>query len=376
MIEIHGTTDAKFAKLRDAFASCFAELDEHGASVAVVLEGKPIANLWAGHADIRRTRPWQENTLTNVWSCAKGVVAAAVAIGIERDLLRYDEPIAKVWPEFAAHGKEAIPLDLVMSHRAGLNGLNHDAPENIILDWKAYTHALANMAPNYDPGSACVYHALSYGHLAYEPLRRVTGTSAGQFISRDIASPLGAEFYIGVPASEDSRCAEMVLGLGANDWITQILASRYPQSCSNPTPDGNAPNMRAWRAAEIPGGNGHCTALGLAKIYGDLASARSKLLKRSTLTEALRLRFRGLDEGAQSEIAWAAGFRLEDPSAYGTQASIGTFGHAGWGGSVAFGDPEVQLGFAFVTNHMLAYSDGIDPRRRRLTNAVYDAISI
>jgi CubicO group peptidase (beta-lactamase class C family) len=375
MVNIHGTTDPRFAKVRNAFASNFEDGLEHGAGVAVMLDGKLVVDLWGGHADASKTREWKQDTLVNVWSCTKGVVATAVAICVERSLLRYDEPIAKVWPAFAANGKEAISLDLVVSHQAGLNGFSNPVGEDIIYDWAAYTTALAAMAPNWKPGTTCAYHALSYGHLAGEPLRRVTGKSIGQFISKEIAAPLGVEFFVGIPESEDHRTAKIIEGPKTNNWVDEVLKSKYPQSCKNPTPVASAPNHRRWRATEIPGGNGHCSAAGLACIYGDLVSGNSKLIHRDTLAEASRVRFRGLDESFNIDTVWGAGFRMEDPNAYGARASTKTVGHGGWGGSVAFGDPEAKLGFAYVTNHMLGFDDGIDVRRKNLSDAVYDALS-
>jgi CubicO group peptidase (beta-lactamase class C family) len=302
------------------------------------------------------------------------VVATAVAICVERGLLRYDEPIAKVWPAFAANGKEEISLDLVMSHQAGLNGFSKPLGEDIIFDWEAYTNALAAMTPNWKPGTACAYHALSYGHLASEPLRRVAAKTIGQFIREEIGRPLGIDFHVGVPEPEDHRAAEIIEGPKTYNWVDEVLKSKYPQSCRNPTPIATSPNHRRWRAAEIPGGNGHCSAAALASMYGDLVSGNSKLLSKDTLAEASRVRFRGLDESFNIDTVWGAGFRMEDPNAYGSRASSKTIGHGGWGGSVAFGDPEARLGFAYVTNNMLGFDDGIDVRRKRLTGAVYDVL--
>jgi CubicO group peptidase (beta-lactamase class C family) len=370
MTQISGQADPRFKNLKDAFASSFADGLEQGAGVAVMLDGKLVAEFWGGHADVAKTKTWACDTLVNVWSCTKGVLAAAVAIAAGRGLLRYDEPIATYWPEFAAEGKDKITLDLVMSHRAGLNGWTAPLNEETLHDWDKSCALLAAQKPIYEPGTICAYHALTYGHLAGAVLQRVTGQTPGAFIRSEIAERLGADFHVGVPESEDYRCAEMIAGRGVSDWIDNMQKTALPHSTRNPTPRATAPNDRRWRAVEIPGGNGHATAVGLASIYGDMVSGASQLMSKETLALASRMRFKGTDESFNNPACWAAGFALEDIS----RASPRTIGHGGWGGAMGFGDPEARLGFAYVTNHMLGFDDGIDPRRQRLIDAVYDAL--
>jgi CubicO group peptidase (beta-lactamase class C family) len=372
-VPIQGQVDARFAGLRDAFASCFADGFEHGGAVAVMLDGKLVADLWGGHADKARTRPWQRDTLVNVWSATKGVMSLAIAMLVERGKLSYDRPIADVWPAFAANGKQAITLDIALSHRAGLDGLDAPLADADLYGWEPYVNALAAMAPHWAPGSLCVYHALSFGHLAGEPLRRVDGRPVGRFIAEEIAGPLGIDFYVGLPASEDHRVAEMIEGPKASDWVKQVLASPFPHSCLHPRPVATQPNDRGWRAAEIPGANGHGDARALASIYGSLASGKSPLLSPAGLAAATATRFDGIDPAFGTPCAYGAGFRLLDPQ-YGARASAQCIGHTGWGGTLAFGDPASGLGFAYVTNHMLGFDDGIDPRRQRLVDAVYAAL--
>ncbi len=370
MTQISGQADTRFTHLKDAFASSFADGLELGGGVAVMLDGKMVAELWGGHADAAKSKPWARDTLVNVWSCTKGVLATAIAIAAERGLLRYDVPIANYWPEFAAEGKDKITLDLVMSHRAGLNGWTAPLSEDTLHDWEKTCALLAAQKPISEPGSVCAYHALTYGHLAGAVLQRVTGQTPGAFIRSEIAQRLGADFHVGVPESEDHRCAEMIGGRGVSDWIDAMQKTAFPHSTRNPTPQATAPNNRRFRAAEIPGGNGHGTAAGLAAIYGDLMRDASQLMSKETLALASRMRFKGTDESFDSPACWAAGFALLDIA----RASPSTIGHGGWGGAMGFGDPEARLGFAYVTNHMLGFDDGIDPRRQRLIDAVYDAL--
>jgi CubicO group peptidase (beta-lactamase class C family) len=374
---IQGRTDARFARLCEAFASCFADGLEHGASVSVFADGKMVADLWGGHADAARTRPWRADTLVNVWSVTKGVVALAVAMLVERGKLAYQAPIAKVWPEFAANGKDAITLDLAMSHQAGLNGLSVPMDDAGLYAWFPYVEALAAMAPLWEPGSRCAYHAISYGHLAGEAMRRADGRMPGRFIADEIAAPLGVPFFIGLPEAEDHRVAAIISGPKNSDWIAELRKSEYPHSTWNPELIDVRPNDRAWRAAEIPGGNGHATAGALARIYGMMACGGTldgkRLISREGIAAATRERFRGMDASFGTPSAFGAGFQL-DEACYGRRASAGSFGHTGWGGSVAFADPGAGIGFAFLTCRMLGFDDGNDPRRERLVEAVYDCL--
>jgi CubicO group peptidase (beta-lactamase class C family) len=366
---IAGTTDPKFVRVREAFAANFASGLEHGGGVAVMLDNQPVVELWGGHADAAKTRPWRQDTLINVWSCTKGVMATAMAMLVERGKLDYAAPVARWWPEFATGGKEKITLDLVLSHQAGLNGITVPMDEAGLLAWDPYVAALAAMAPLWEPGSRAIYHALSYGHLAGEILRRVDGRSPGRFVAEEIAGPLGADFFIGLPEREEHRVAEMIEGPKASDWVPYVLASPFPHSCMNPSLSATSPNHRAWRAAEVPGGNGQATAPGLAKIYAALASGGGGLIRQETIAEAARPRVRGIDESFGSPTAFAAGFQIDNPL-----TGKDSFGHSGWGGSYGFADPEAKLGFAYVTNRMLGFDDGIDLRRKSLIDAVYASL--
>ena len=375
-MNIEGTCDPCFAGVRDAFAICFDQGLEHGGGVSVVVNGKTVVDLWGGHADGARTRLWRQDTLINVWSSTKGVVALAIAMLVERGRLDYAAPVARYWPEFAAGGKERITLDQVMSHQAGLNGLAVPMDEAGLLAWTPFVDALAAMAPLWEPGSRCVYHALTYGHLAGEVLRRVDGRSIGRFIAEEIAGPLGADFHVGLSASEDARVAEMIEGPKASDWVDFVRTSPFPHACDNPAPRALAPNDRAWRAAEVPGGNGQSTAHALARVYGMMATGGTwegrTLISRAAIEEAARPRFRGTDESFAAPAVVAAGFQMEDPT-YASRASPQTFGHGGWGGAFGFADPGAGVGFGYVTNRMLGFDD-LDPRRKVLIDAVYNAL--
>lgn len=366
--DIHGTTTPAFAPLRDAFADCFT-LGQHGGSVAVVHRGELVAELWGGHTDAAATKPWQQDTLVNVWSTTKGIAAICMAMLVDRGFAAYDDPVAKHWPEFAANGKADITLGEALSHQAGIDGLSVPMDLDGLYAGDPYAQALAAMAPLWPPRSRSVYHSISLGTLIAEPLRRITGQSIGQFLAAEIAKPLNADIFIGLPLSEDARTAELIEGPKASDGVTATLAGPYPHAWRNPSIRPTEPNTRAWRAAEIPGANGHATAKALALIYGDLVSGHSKLLSPAALREATKPRFDGMDAASQTPAAYGAGFGLLQQN-----ARPGSFGHSGWGGAFGFADPAEGFGMGYTTNHMLGFDDGIDPRRKALVETLYQVL--
>ncbi|MEZ5639491.1 MAG: serine hydrolase domain-containing protein [Burkholderiaceae bacterium] len=373
-----GTTAPRFAAVRDAFEQNLADGLEHGGAVAVWLDGQPVVDLWGGTRDLADRVPWQRDTLVNVWSVGKGVVALAVAMLVERGKLDYAAPVAQYWPEFAANGKQDITVDQVMSHQAGLDGLPVPVSEEQRQAWYPVIEVLQAMKPHWPPGSVCVYHPETYGYLAGELVRRVDGRSIGRFVAQEIAEPLAVSFFFGLPESQDHRVAQLSASDEAYDWVRQGAASAYPHAYRNREFSATAPNERGWRAAEMPAGNGHSDARSLAKIYGALAAGGivdgHQLIGRRALARAVAERFHGVDASSGAPTIFGAGFRI-GAIGFGPHVGDGHFGHTGWGGSVAFADPARGLGFAYVTNRMLGFDHGVDPRRARLLDAVYAALA-
>ncbi len=374
---VNGNAVQGFEAVRAAFQANLDSGLEHGGAVAVWLDGQPVVDLWGGTRDLADRVPWQKDTLVNVWSVGKGVVALAVAMLVERGLLDYDAPVARYWPEFAANGKQGITVDQVMSHQAGLDGLPVELTDAQHQAWSPVVAVLEAMKPNWEPGSVCVYHPETYGYLAGELVRRVDGHSIGRFVAQEIVEPLALSFYFGLPEAQDHRAAQLSASEKAYDWVRQGKASAYPHAYRNRVFSATAPNDRSWRAAEMPGVNGHSDARSLAKLYGALAIGGTidghQLVSSRTLANACAERFNGVDACSGAPTIFGAGFRI-GATGFGTHVGSGHFGHTGWGGSVAFADPSRRLGFAYVTNRMLEFDNGIDPRRARLLDAVYAAL--
>jgi CubicO group peptidase (beta-lactamase class C family) len=356
-----------FEPLRDAFAAHFERNDEFrelGAALVVYEAGEKVVDLYGGHLDEARVRPWSAGSLANIWSASKGVTAVAVAQLVDAGLLDYEAPVATWWPEFAQGGKEAITLDQVMSHRAGLNGFDEFTEPEDLYDWHLAAGRLARQAPLWPPGSTASYHGMTYGVLAGEIVRRASGLSPRDYLRQRIAEPLGADLWLGAPPARLADVADIIPPLPDQQRIElNPIAARC---VANPVPNAAAANHPAWRAAELPAVNVHASADGLARLYGALANrgrlGTATLLSEAAIAEMVRPRGAPRDEmlGARQ---WAAGVALNLGGLYGERADA--FGHSGWGGSFGCADPQTRRGIAYIANRMGSALNG-DTRARAL----------
>lgn len=381
--EIHGHCAKGFEAVRETLAAGFDRGEEIGAAVAVVVGGESVVDLWAGHADPARTRPWQRDTIANVYSTTKGVVAILALRLVEQGRLDLDAPVARYWPEFAQAGKDRITTRQLLSHRGGLPALRDFLPPDALFDWGTMTAALAAETPWWEPGTAHGYHAVTYGWLVGEVIRRVTGRSVGTVLREELAGPLGLDFQIGLPAADDAHCADLAAPLPAvpegepnlmelilsDPTSVTALAFINPPSLAMP----GTVNSREWRGAEIPGANGHGTARALARLYGAIADGGDAdgvhVLAPETARMAAVQHSLGPDLVLQLSTRFGLGFMLSQPGdAFGPNE--GAFGHPGAGGSAAFADPKARVGFSYVMNRMGPYIL-LDPRAKALIAATY-----
>lgn len=381
--EIHGEVAKGFEPVKDALAASFARGEEIGAAVAMQVGGETVVDLWAGHADPAKTRPWERNTIANVYSTTKGVVAILAHRLVEEGALDLDLPVCKYWPEFEQAGKGGIRVRDLLSHRAGLPAVREVLPSEALYNWDAMTSALAAETPWWEPGTAHGYHAVTYGWLVGEVIRRVTGKSVGTYLRDEITGPLGLDFTIGLAASEDPRCADLepltaapaMEGPNLMEVILSDPTSVTAMAFCNP-PDLMLPdtvNSRAWRGAEIPGANGHGTARALATLYGTVANGGDlggvHVLGPEAAAAAATEHSYGPDLVLQLRTRMGLGFMLSQPGdAFGPNE--GAFGHPGAGGSVAFADPKARVGFSYVMNRMGPYIL-LDPRAKALIDVSY-----
>jgi CubicO group peptidase (beta-lactamase class C family) len=380
---VEGECQARFAPVREVFAKSF-ESGEIGAAVSVTIANESVVDLWGGHRDGARTQPWARDTIVNVYSTTKGMTAICANRLIERGLLDLDAPVARYWPEFAAAGKQPIPVRWLLSHQAGVPALREDVPRSSRLDWMFWTEALAAEAPWWEPGTQHGYHALTFGHLVGELVRRVDGRSLGRFFREEIGEPLGLDFHIGLAAEHDARVAQIIPApRAASDSPDPFAAARRnPQSLvgrvfGNPTFEPEAVNTREWRAAELPAVNGHGTARGLARVYGALACGAAldgvQVLSPEQIARATTEQAKGPDAVLTPlHSRFGLGFMLTQPMIpFGPNPR--SFGHPGAGGSIAFADPDAQLGFAYTMNQMQTGLGG-DARGFALIGALYSAL--
>jgi CubicO group peptidase (beta-lactamase class C family) len=374
---VQGTVAPGFEAAREAFTANFAragDYQEVGASFAAFHRGRCVVDLWGGTRDRARQIPWTKDTLINVWSSTKGVTATAVAMLVDRGQLSYEDKVAKHWPEFAANGKENITVAQIMSHRAGLNGFAEPTTIEDMFDWKACVAKLARQKPAWPPGTASSYHAMTYGWLAGEIARRISGKSLGTFVRDEIGGPLGADVFVGLSQSEERRVAEMIGPLRAAP--TPPLSDVAMLALVNPQQNPEAPNGRAWRAAEIPAANGQASAMGLARVYAALAGDGSldgkRLLAPATIKRMTAPMTANNDRDALLGFvdSWAMGVILNTPGVYGPNKRA--FGHSGWGGSFGCADPDAQVSIGYVCNQMGPDLVG-DPRTAELCSAVLSA---
>jgi CubicO group peptidase (beta-lactamase class C family) len=361
-IEIHGACEPRFAPVREAFARSFREGGEVGAAVAVHVDGALVVDLWAGHKDFARTQPWQRDTLVNVYSTTKGVTALAAHRLVDEGKLDLDAPVAKYWPEFAQAGKGAIPVRFLLSHRAGLPAVRKLLPNEALYDWHAMTEALAAETPWWTPGTAHGYHAVSFGWLVGEVVRRIAGKSLGAYVRDTFAQPLGLDFHIGLAEREHARVADILqqtppdtTGEAAQMFMRALAQPEgvTARAFMNPPSMALGPNVPAWRSAEIPGANGHGTARALATLYGRAALGDFAVISREAIARCRTEQSHGADLVLGVPTRFGLGFMLRQESHEGGRClGAGAFGHPGAGGSLAFADPEARLGFGYVMNRM------------------------
>ena len=362
---------ARFAALAEVLKTSFTDGEELGARFTLVERGAVVFDLWGGFADRARTQPFDESTLTPVFSSTKAVAALLVARLVDQGRLDYAQTVASVWPEFAEAGKSEITVGEAMSHQAGLSGLRGPMDPALWFDWTAICDRLAAMAPLWPPGTASGYHPITFGYLAGEIFRRVDGRSMGRALREDLAEPFGLDLWIGLPEAEFARVAELERPHRFADFgpITEVkrLAFLTPWAA----PDGK--DRSAYRRAEIPSANGHVTALALARLMNVMACEGRldgrQVLQADTVAQASAERIRGRDLVLPFELSWAAGFMRNVPNMiYGPGAS--SLGHSGWGGSCVFADPQRGLSGAYVMNRQSPALIG-DRRAVRLIETAY-----
>jgi CubicO group peptidase (beta-lactamase class C family) len=357
MADVQGTCDARFEPVRDALAAQLDCGNELGASIAVDVGGQIVADLWGGWCDAGRTRPWAENTITNVWSTTKTVTNLAALMLADRGQLDPYAPVAKYWPEFAANGKEHIEVRHILSHTSGVSGWEAPFSTEDMYDWDGSTGRLAGQAPWWEPGTASGYHAQNQGHLVGELVRRLTGQHLKTFVAQEIAGPLGADFQIGAREADWDRIAPVT----PPPPLPFDLASMDPGSpvyktLTAPVADAAAANTPAWRQADLGALNGHGNARSVARILSALALGGVvdgvRLLSPDTIALIFDEQSHGPDLVLDVPLRFGIGYALPETETvpYVPQGRACYWG--GWGGSVIIVDLDTGTTISYMMNKM------------------------
>ena len=366
----HGWTADGFENVVDAFAANFTEQGELGAAFAAYRDGELVVDLWGGRADGDTGEPWRQDTIQLIFSGTKGLASACVLLLVERGLVDLDRPLAFYWPEFAAAGKGAITVAEVLSHQARLPGADFSQVD--ILDHDAVASLLAAQAPAEDPRAAFMYHAITWGWLVDELVRRTDGRPPGLFFAEEFAQPLDLEVWIGLPSELHAKASTMVAADGVladaeeTDPLRQL--TRNPLLVPGAEKIWNSPGYRGAGLAAV---GGFATARGMARFYASLLGEVDgvRVLKPETVDRGRRELRRGIEPLWGSEMAYAAGFELHT-SAANLGAPANAFGHAGAGGSRHGAWPEQGLAFSYLMNEVRL---GPDPRPLTLLDALNQA---
>ena len=380
---IHGTAASGFERVRDVFERNFVDDIEVGASFCAIVDGETVVDLWGGYQDRACTRPWNENTLVNVYSTTKGIASIAFAALVEDGLIDYDAKVAEYWSEFRA-GRNGLTVGQLLSHQSGVCGLREKVTIADLYDWPRMIARIAAEEPFWDPGTAAGYHAVLWGYLPGELALRATGESLGTLLATRIAGPLGADVHLGLPTAEHGRVADLV---GPNHARIQpdlatLMGVKMPPlfkyALQNPSirPWQDACSA-PWRSAEIAAANAQANARGIARIYGALARGGEldgvRVLDEDTIAAMCREEVGERDDLVLGRpLRRGRGVILNTLNMYGPNPA--TYGHSGAGGSVGFADPALKLGIGYAMNQM---QPGIetDTRGNRLVRAVLDALA-
>jgi CubicO group peptidase (beta-lactamase class C family) len=377
---VHGFARPQFEAAWDAFEQNFIAGEELGASFCATVEGETVVDVWGGWADVARTRPWQRDTIANVYSTTKTMTALCALMLADRGELSFEAPVARYWPEFAANGKAGITVAHLMSHSSGLSGWRPPVRGEDFYDWEKVTSALAAQAPLWEPGTASGYHVYTYGFLIGEVVRRITGRTLGTFFREEIVEPLGADFWIGLPASEDHRVAELVpYALPASAAAAEAqLTDIQRATLADTRIEIEWSATREWRGAEIPAVNGHGNARSVAQIHALLAgggvAGGKRLMSEAGCRRVLEQQVAGPDLIMRGiPTRFGLGFALPSPLLALTPPGPNTAFWAGAGGSIILIDYDRRTTFAYAMNRMAPAIIG-DARSFRVIEAMWKAM--
>ena len=373
-MSVQGVAEGKFAGVKSVMEASLASGADLGASFCATKGGETVVDIWGGHTNPAKSREWERDTIVNVYSTTKTMTALTALLLADRGVFDLHDEVSKFWPEFAAEGKGDVTIAHLLSHSAGLSGWKEPLQREDLYDWSKCTELLARQAPFWKPGTASGYHALTQGYLVGEVIRRATGKTVGTVFREEIAEPLGADFHIGLPASEDARVAELVpppFAVGA-----QPGSELQKNMATNPGIDVGETAKRAWRGAEIPAAGGTGNARSVAEIHAILANGGvgkgKRFLSDAGCRRALECQVEGTDLVLGIPVRFGMGFGL--PGGMVPLPNPNSCYWGGYGGSIAIVDMDTQTTFSYVMNRMEGTTTG-DARGFALVMATWQAMA-
>ena len=393
-VPVRGYCDDGFAAVEDEFRRNFAERGELGASVAVKVGGKTVVDLWGGFADEARTDPWEQDTVSVVFSCTKGAVAVCAHMLAIAGELDFDAPVKTYWPEFAAAGKDGVLVRHLLSHQAGLPAVRTPLAPGAFYDWDQMVEVLASEEPFWTPGSAYGYHGLTFGFLVGEVIRQITGQTVGQFLRDEVAGPLGIDLQLGLPPADHARVSHVngpvppAPGEPVSPYLVKVMTDPTSMQALMMLNNGGYLIPEEWDspaalAAEIPACGAVGNARALAELYGALVHERRVGGTEFSWEDLVRM---GAVQSAVTEDImlfapgrWTLGFTKTATSPRGIEPPARTvlseeaFGHPGHGGSIGFCDPVADLSFGYVMNQMDP-DLGVSAKAQSMIDATYRAL--
>ncbi len=340
---VHGSCEAAFEPVRAAFEHCFSDLGEVGASTAVYVGGRCVARLYGG--EMADGVPWRPDTIVHTYSVTKAFAAMTLLVLAGRDAVALDDPVVRYWPEYGQAGKERTTLRHLLTHSAGLFAISRDLPAAALLDWERMVATIAAEPPTWEPGTKVGEHALLYGYLVGEVVRRITGHTLGRFLRDEVCRPWRIDFHIGLLPGEEARCAT-VLGIEENislpDDDLRLRAINNPPGARSPS----IVNSSAYRRAEVPAINGHGSGDSIARLYAGLANGGElegiRLFAPGLVRDIASPQASGEDVYLRHHVDWGLGVQVDSDG----------FGMGGLGGALGWGNLDHQFGFGYATRYM------------------------
>ncbi len=380
-MDIHGHCDERFARVREIFEANFTERGDVGASYALTVEGEYVIDIWGGYRDAAKTQPWAEDTIVCVYSTTKTMTFLCALMLADRGELDFHAPVVKYWPEYGQNGKEATEVRHFLSHTAAVPGFDPTVKHGELYDWDLCVQNLAAQEPWWEVGTQSGYHAATQGFLIGEIVRRITGKSFGTFFKDEVATPLGADFHVGVDPRHFHRIGEMIpdpkpLPAGDNPFADMEPGSIVERMFKSQEMDDDAVNTAGWRQAEIPAANGHGNARSVVRAQTALANGGRafgvELLSAAGCRRILEEQIHGVDLLFGFPLRFGMGYAFPSENLPFAPSDTSMF-WGGAGGSTIVVDLERHVCLSYVMNRMSNSLMG-DPRGTDLGKAVYECL--